>query len=79
MAKSLPPEGGYLFPRIAKALRLRANVRAVDMAKRLGVSDSAIAQFENATTAITEDTLRAYADALGCRFEDAIREGIALV
>lgn len=79
MAKAAPPEEGYLFPRMAKSLRERAGIRAVEMARRLGVTDSAIAQYERADTAITEDTLRAYAGALGLSFEDAIREGIALV
>lgn len=81
MSKAKPPvpDGGYLLPQIAKRLRERAAVRPSELARRIGVSPSAVNQFEDPSSALTEGTLRQYADALGVPFADALREGLEIL
>ncbi len=74
-----PPDGGYLFPRIARVLRERAGIKLGQMADLLSVSPSAITQYEKPDTPITEETLRRYSEALGMPIEKAICDGVQLL
>ncbi len=75
--KPPPPDGGFLLPRVATAMRERAAVSRAEIARRLGVAPSAVTQFEAPSNPTTEPTVRAYADALGVPFEGAVFDALA--
>lgn len=71
-----PPPGGFLFSHLARIVRERTGVKPFDFAKRLGVTPSAVSQYEDPTTGITEWVLRRYAAAAGVDFEEAMLEAM---
>lgn len=65
------------MPRIATAIRERANLSKSEIARLLGVAASAVSQFEDLKTQTNEATLRAYAAAIGQPFEITIVQALA--
>ena len=61
----------FEFRRALISARLRAGLTQLQLAERLGTTQSAIARMENGTSTPTVETLRRLAEALGIRFEIA--------
>lgn len=53
-----------------RQLRIKVGIGQVELAKRVGVSQSMISQLENGSRAGKPDTMQAIAEELGCTFEE---------
>jgi transcriptional regulator with XRE-family HTH domain len=74
MQKSLFSKDYELFVRALREARERAGVTQVEMAKRLGETQSFISKCERGHRRVDVVELRAWCGALGLKFSDFVRE-----
>lgn len=57
-----------------KRLRKRLNITQAELAEKIGISQSAVCQWETGITKPTKENMMAIAAALGCKVDDLIKE-----